>query len=194
MNKSEVGLFFDILEDKMGELNMTNKADRIFNIDESGFQLKTSPSTVVAPKVVGLKEKLPDDSDVFLNEQSAYINAQLFFVVIKKFVDYFHISKESPAILILDGHDSHCSNPDILGFAVENGLCLLCLPPHNTNWLQPADKVLFAPLKRAYYDACSHFVRNHSRAFTKVEFGHLIKEASERVATVGLASNSFRAT
>ncbi|KAJ8897515.1 hypothetical protein PR048_002862 [Dryococelus australis] len=188
MNKSEVGLFFDFLEDKMAELNLTNKANRIFNIDESGFQLNTRPNTVVAPKglsviheispkekgetitlvacfsvagndlppcivmkgkrtVVGLKEKLPAGSDVFHNEQSAYFNAQLFFVVIKKFVDYFHISKESPTILILDGNDSHCSNPDRVDFAVENGLCLLCLPPHTTNLLQPADKGIFAPLK-----------------------------------------------
>ncbi|KAJ8897490.1 hypothetical protein PR048_002837 [Dryococelus australis] len=130
MNKSEVGLFFDLLEDKMSELNLTNKADRIFNIDERGFQLNTRPNTVVASKgrrvahvisqkekgeiitlvacfnvagnylspcivikskrtVVGLKEKLPAGSDIFLNEQSAYINAQLFFVAIKKFVDFF---------------------------------------------------------------------------------------------------------
>ncbi|KAJ8875509.1 hypothetical protein PR048_023404 [Dryococelus australis] len=92
--------------------------------------------------VVGLKEKLPADSDVFLNEQSVNINAQTFFVVIKKFGYYFHISKESLAILILDGR----------------------------------------------------FVRNHSRAFAKVELGDLIKEAWERAATVGLASKSFCGT
>ncbi|KAJ8877215.1 hypothetical protein PR048_021669 [Dryococelus australis] len=81
MNKSEVGLSFDLLDDKMGKLNLTNEADRIFNIDESGFQLNTS-----------------------------------------------------------------------------------------------------------------RFVRHHSRAFTRVEFGDLLNEAWERVATVGLTSNSFHAT
>ncbi|KAJ8896901.1 hypothetical protein PR048_002247, partial [Dryococelus australis] len=135
----------------MGELNLTNKADRIVNIDEK----KGETITLVA----------------CFNAAGNYLPP---CIILKG------KSTQSPNILVLDGHDSHYSNSDILDYAVENGLCLLCLPPHTTNWLHPADK--------------GRFVRNHSRAFTKVEFGDLIKEAWERVATVGLASNSSRAT
>ena len=45
--------------------------------------------------IVGLKEKFPVGSEIFLNENSAYINSDIFFSIFKKLVDYFYISKES---------------------------------------------------------------------------------------------------
>jgi len=52
-------------------------------------------------------------------------------------------------LLILDGHESHCSIP-FIQTAVKNDIQLLCLPPHTTHLLQPLDIDLFGPLGRSY--------------------------------------------
>jgi hypothetical protein len=43
-------------------------------------------------------------------------------------------------VLLLDGHASHCTDPDILELAQVNGIIMVCLPPHSTNYLQPLDR------------------------------------------------------
>lgn len=67
----------------------------------------------------------------------------------------FIFSLESPAILILDGHDSHCTNLEVLDSAAISSLCMLRLPRYTTAWLQLVDRELFGPLKKAYYDTSS---------------------------------------
>lgn len=64
--------------------------------------------------VVELKERLPVGSEVYVNQKSGYISSEIFFKIVEKLVPYFHITSTSPAILVLDGHSSHYTNPELL--------------------------------------------------------------------------------
>jgi hypothetical protein len=58
-------------------------------------------------------------------------------------------SNREDRILIVDGHDSHCSI-DFIEFCDAHRIHLLILPSHATHKLQPLDKGIFGLLGKAY--------------------------------------------
>ena len=62
-------------------------------------------------------------------------------------------------LLILNGYTSHCNLCEMLKFAEENKIIMLCLPPHTTHYLQPLDRAVFKSLKTHYYAACNNFIK-----------------------------------
>ncbi|EJD05306.1 DDE-domain-containing protein, partial [Fomitiporia mediterranea MF3/22] len=70
---------------------------------------------------------------------------------------------ESPdeyRLLILDGHNSHCSLR-FLGMAEEYHIIILCLPPHTTHMLQPCDVGVFSPLSTFYKKEVAELARQN---------------------------------
>lgn len=67
--------------------------------------------------------------------------------LVKDFIPKANALKEPgrPILLILDGHNSHCSFK-FLKAAADNGIEIICLPPHTTHALQPCDVGAFGPL------------------------------------------------
>jgi pyruvate/2-oxoglutarate dehydrogenase complex dihydrolipoamide acyltransferase (E2) component len=60
-------------------------------------------------------------------------------------------------LLLLDGHESHCTL-EFIEFCSEKKIILLVLPPHTTHLLQPLDVAIFQPLAKYY----SNEVVDHS--------------------------------
>ncbi|KAF7343027.1 DDE-domain-containing protein [Mycena venus] len=52
-------------------------------------------------------------------------------------------------LVILDGHNSHCSWP-FINFAQKHRIIILCLPSHTTHALQPCDVGVFGPLAKKW--------------------------------------------
>jgi hypothetical protein len=52
-------------------------------------------------------------------------------------------------LLILDGHNSHCTF-EFCQYAERNKIIILCLPPHTTHKLQPCDVGVFGPLASSW--------------------------------------------
>ena len=63
---------------------------------------------------------------------SGWIQTDLFLQWFEEFVKQSGASKSSEVLLILDGHSTHTKNVALIDFARENGVTLLCLPPHCT--------------------------------------------------------------
>ena len=61
-------------------------------------------------------------------------------------------------LLILDGHESHCSI-EFIEICAEHNVVLLCLPPHTADKLQPLDAYLFKPLGTYY----SNLIAEHGQ-------------------------------
>jgi hypothetical protein len=60
-----------------------------------------------------------------------------------------HLVSRKPSgkvLIVLDGNSSHVTDTDILDFANENDIVLLCLSSHSTHNLQPISKSFFKPL------------------------------------------------
>lgn len=102
---------------------------------------------------------MPPGSVVVMSPESAYVKTSIFSSWIK---DHFLPRKgPGPAVLILDGHASHCNDVELLDFLVENEIHVVCLPSHTTHWLQPLDRSFFKPLKTYWNSACNQWIRNH---------------------------------
>jgi hypothetical protein len=131
---------------------------------------------------------------VELNEKG-WIDMKLFFEWFKKFVQFSRASKDSPIMLLLDGHASHTKNLDVINYARNHGVILLCFPPHCTHRLQALDVSLMKPLSAYYDDEVRNWLRsNPGRVVTFHQLSSIFSAAYLRAATMLTAINGFRKT
>ncbi|KAL0839543.1 hypothetical protein ABMA28_016237 [Loxostege sticticalis] len=137
---------------------------------------------------------LPMGSKVYMNKKSAYINASLFY---KWLTEHFiPLKPHGKVLLILDGHSSHFSAPNMLQAAADNDIILLCLPSHTTSAhldIQPLDRSVFGPFKTYFNQETNQFMRlNPNKNISRYNAGKLIRNAWICAATTGNALAGFR--
>jgi hypothetical protein len=94
-------------------------------------------------------------------------------------------------LLIIDGHESHCSI-DFQDRCKEKKIIALCMPPHSSHLLQPLDVACFSPLKRAYGDEISALARDRIHHINKQTFLPAFKVAFKKAFTRENACAGFR--
>jgi hypothetical protein len=94
-------------------------------------------------------------------------------------------------LLIIDGHESHCS-VDFQDLCKEKNILLLCMPAHSSHLLQTLDVACFSPLKRRYGDAVSGLARNRTHYISKETFRPAFKTAFEQFITKENIQAGFR--
>ena len=88
-----------------------------------------------------------------------------------------HAVSRRPLLLLLNGHSTQYQ-PDVIRLARENGVIMLCLPPHTTHETQPLDCGVFAPLKAHWTTVCHDFFhKNPGKVITKFNFSYLFSKA-----------------
>jgi hypothetical protein len=63
-------------------------------------------------------------------------------------------------LLILDGHNSHCTYP-FIKFSAQHRIIIICLPSHTTHALQPCDVGVFGPLAHAWKSQVTQASQNN---------------------------------
>jgi hypothetical protein len=94
-------------------------------------------------------------------------------------------------LLIIDGHESHCS-VEFQERCKEKKIITLCMPPHSSHLLQPLDVACFAPLKRLYGNAISALARSCIHYINKETFLPAFKAAFEKTFTAENICAGFR--
>lgn len=108
---------------------------------------------------------------------SGWMDADLFLKFLKHFIDCTKSRRESPSLLILDGHSSHKSI-EAINLARDFGVIILTLPPHTSNRLQPLDVSVFAPFKTYLAIEMDHWLTNHPGSrITEYDMAPIIKSA-----------------
>ena len=88
-----------------------------------------------------------------------------------------HAVSARPLLLLLDGHSTH-NQPDVIRYAMEKKIIILCLPPHTTHEAQPLDCGVFSPLKAQWKNVAHHFLQsNPGKVITKFNFNTLFAKA-----------------
>lgn len=126
-----------------------------------------------------------------MNPKSSYISSELFFQWLKT-----HFTPRKPAgkvLLLMDGHSSHQSSIDMLNFANENDIILVCLPSHTTQALQPLDRSFFKPFKTFFKKEATNWLKHNKIGIKKIHSGTLIGNAWIKSATAEIAINGFKA-
>ncbi|XP_041363761.1 uncharacterized protein LOC121379282 [Gigantopelta aegis] len=102
-----------------------------------------------------------------------------------------HIGPEQPQLLIMDQHDSH-GTLEIIECARQENIIILLLPPHTTHWLQPMDRSIFGPFKKAWNSICQDFMNeNPGVIVSKVNFCQLFSKAWQKSITEKNVSSGF---
>jgi hypothetical protein len=134
------------------------------------------PPPVCTFKGVNKKQEfedgLPPGSAVITSKKSAYVTSEAFITWLKN-----HLFPRKPSgkvLIVLNGKSSHINGIDILDFANENDIVLLCLPSHSTHNLQPLNKSFFKSLKHNFHEACQTWMM---RKITRLQFGQLLSKA-----------------
>jgi hypothetical protein len=94
-------------------------------------------------------------------------------------------------LLIIDGHESHCSI-EFQDYCKENKIITLCMPPHSSHLLQPLDVVPYSLLKRHYGDGISLLARSRIHHINKETFLPAFKAAFEKTFTLENVRAGFR--
>lgn len=95
-----------------------------------------------------------------LANPSGWMTSELFFETLSHFIKHMNVSKENPALLLIDNHESHLSVQSI-NLAKEHGLVIVTFPPHCSHKLQPLDISIYGPLKCYYNSGCNDWLLNH---------------------------------
>ncbi|XP_049867446.1 uncharacterized protein LOC126367763 [Pectinophora gossypiella] len=143
-----------------------------------------------------MKEELLDDAPSGFwgtCSDNGWITTKIFFDWFKSFVQFAQPTKEKPILLLLDGHSSHTKNIDLIDYARENNVILLCTPPHCTHKLQPLDVSFMRPLSTYYSAEVKKWLRDHpGRVVTPYQVAKLFGQAYLTAATMLTAINGFR--
>lgn len=125
--------------------------------------------------------------------ETGWINKELFIKWFQKFLACTGASKAKPVLLIFDGHKTHTKNLDLIDLARENGVTLICLPPHCSHRLQPLDVSYMKPLSKYYEDEVRKWLRtNPGKVVTLHQIASLFGFAYIQSATMSNALNGFR--
>lgn len=128
----------------------------------------------------------------------AWMTTYLFSAWLSHFIESVHsmggISVERRHLMILDGHNSHCTL-DVVLEARAAGLDMLTLPAHTSHALQPLDVSVFKSFKknfRSYRDFWTS--RNLLQPATKSTLAHWVHLALRKALTKENICSGFRAT
>ena len=109
--------------------------------------------------------------------RTGWINEEIFLKYLLHFIKETRCSNEKPVLLIMDNHEAHISIKTI-DLAKENGITILTIPPHTSHRLQPLDRAVYGPYKKAYYQAIDAWLRsNPGKTLTIYDVPELVREA-----------------
>ena len=111
------------------------------------------------------------------------------------FAKFSRATKEHPVLLLLDSDSSHLMNIELLDLGRDNGVIMLCLPPHCTHKLQPVEVEFFPPLSKHYGTAVREWSALHpGQNVTIYQIPMLFEQAFIQTATMATALVAFRKT
>lgn len=126
---------------------------------------------------------------------SGWMTTEVFLKWFKKFIEFSNAKKETPVLLIFDGHASHTKNLEVIDLAREKGVILLCFPPHCSHRLQPLDVAFMRPLSLYYEDEVRKWLRsNPGKVVTLFQISTLFSQAFVNAANMKTALKGFEKT
>ena len=154
------------------------------------------PPAFIFPRV-RYKPELLDKGPVGsigLATKSGWINDTAFSAWFDHFVKSVQPKhRQSPTLLIMDGHTSHTNNIEVLQKAKENNVEILVLPSHCTHKLQPLDIAVFKSLNTFYDKEVDYWLKAHpGRAVAEANIAEIFTAAWGKSANIRNATSGFQ--
>lgn len=105
------------------------------------------------------------------------MNAEQFFEFLVFFQSHVHASIHQLILLVLDNHKSYLSIKG-LDFYKSNGMIVLLFPPYCSHKLQPLDRTVYGPLKKAVNAQCEFWITsNPGRSMSIYDIPQIVSKA-----------------
>ncbi|CAK6982579.1 PREDICTED: uncharacterized protein LOC106909301 [Scomber scombrus] len=125
---------------------------------------------------------------------SGWMQEKDFFLFLEHFAKHTKVSPERKVLLLLGNHSSHISVKAV-NYCKANGIVLLSLPPHCSHKLQPLDRSVYGPLKKAVNSAGDAWMRmNPVKTMTIYDVPSLMRTALPTAASPSNIQAGFRCT
>ena len=123
----------------------------------------TLSGTLLTPGLISNRQQEAGDAEkcsffgkcARYHSTTAFVSRKIFMRYMRKVILPYiesvrrELQKESPALILFDGHKGHFS--ELLSAAcAENQIRLVVLPPHSSHLVQPLDRFIFRRMKREY--------------------------------------------
>ena len=129
-----------------------------------------------------MKAELMDgapNGSIFACHKSGWMQTEIFTQWFEHFVRLSGARKDNQVLLIPDGHSTHTANIDVINNTTDNGVHIVCLPPHCSHRLQPLDVAFMKPLSTYYTQAIECWLRNNpGRTVTVFQVADLFNRPS----------------
>lgn len=127
-------------------------------------------------------------------QETGWMTGEVFLKWLNHFVSFVKPTVEDKVLLIVDGHSSH-KQLGVVDYAKQNGIVMLCLPPHCTHRLQPLDVAFYGPLKSYYDQEVRKWLKtNPGRTVGQYQISSLFSVAYGKTATVANSESGFQKT
>lgn len=131
---------------------------------------------------------------VGIAHETGWMTSDSFVKYLEHFVKHTNPSITNPLLLLMDNHSSHVTL-DAINFCRDHHVVVVGFPAHTTHRLQPLDVSFYGPLKTAYSKSCENFLVSRPGTIIAIkDVSSLFCSAYNKVASVGIAVNGFRAT
>uniref|UniRef100_A0A2A4K4E0 HTH CENPB-type domain-containing protein n=1 Tax=Heliothis virescens TaxID=7102 RepID=A0A2A4K4E0_HELVI len=108
---------------------------------------------------------------------SGWMQEEDFYIFLNHFKTHARPSKDNKCILLLDNHNSHIALKNI-DLCRDSGIVLLTFPPHCTHKMQPLDRSVFGPLKKAVNACCDNWMRsNPGKVMTIYDIPSIVRDS-----------------
>jgi len=125
---------------------------------------------------------------------SGWMQEKEFVIFLEHFQRYVSSSTSHKILLLLDNHSSHISI-QALDFCYENGIVVLSFPPHCSHKLQPLDRSVYGPLKKAVNASCDAWMRsNPGKTMTIYNIPSIVATSLPMALTSNNIQAGFRCT
>ncbi|XP_039304742.1 uncharacterized protein LOC105194808 isoform X3 [Solenopsis invicta] len=125
---------------------------------------------------------------------SGWVQTHLFTEWFEHFIKNTNPTKESPILLILDGHYAHTRNLDVIDIARKNYVTILSIPPHSTHKMQPLDRTFMTPFKQYYSEYIHIWQCENERPVKQYDIAEILGKAYLQCQTDLIAANGFKLT
>ncbi|XP_046685495.1 uncharacterized protein LOC124371207 [Homalodisca vitripennis] len=108
---------------------------------------------------------------------SGWIQTEIFTERFDHFLAMTHPTAESPILLVLDGHNSHARNLDVIERARMNHVTIVSILPHTSHKTQPLDKTFMGSIKTYYSEYIRQWLRQSNRPLGPYDTAELFGKA-----------------
>ena len=153
----------------------------------------SASGSYLRPFLIYKRKRMRDELKTgFAVQDNGWMDKDTFCLWLEHFIKHTKPSKETPILLILDGHVSHTGNLRAIELAAKHGVIMLSLPPHCSHRMQPLDLTYFKPLSTYFNQAIDKFMRTHPGSCVQpLNIAGLLDEAFKLASVVATAVKGF---